>query len=633
MKLFIVFFIACYACLVPTARAEILMGLSDAELLETIERKAFDYFVYERDSKTGLVKDKAHNFQRGATKSTSSIAATGFALTAYGVGVQNGWMDISTAREMTRRTLHFFLHNAASERGFFYHFLNMETGERARRSELSPIDTALFLAGALYAAEYYDDQEIRDLATQLYERVDWAWMLHGELTLAKAWSPETGFEKYRWDSYDEAMIMYLLAIGSPTHPLPAESWQAVARPVGSYGGYRVIQMPPLFTHQYSHIWIDFRNKNDGYADYFQNSVNATLANRAFCIKESAKFSSYGATSWGLTASDGPFGYRAFGAPPGWAEHNGTIAPTGCGGSIVFTPEESIACLRHFYEDLGESLWGMYGFSDAFNLDKNWFSRDVLGIDQGTLLLMIENYRSGHVWDVMSRNTYLAGAMELVGFRSGTKEVPWPDPPKFHAPYLSDGIKVDGYLKDWPNGEVIILDKSHKETGSIQDDKDLKAEVRFAWSEQALYFYAKVTDESVLVRKSGKDIWLDDLIEIYIDPAGDGLSWGDDRDYQIGFRAREEDEEVLSWSWFQGGEDPGEKGMVAARGFVYEDGYIIEGGIRWRYLGLEPSEVETLKLSVAVHDIDHDRSQGKVQWFFRNEDELKRFVLGEVVLTR
>lgn len=629
-------FILCISLLFPSAspHADVVRRLSDEELLDVIERQSFDYFMMERNAKTGLVRDRAHNFQRGKITAPASIAATGFGLTALGVGVERGWLDRATAREMTLRTLRFFLNMAPQEHGFFYHFLDMETGERDGRSEVSPIDTALFLAGAIFAAEYFDDAEIRDLAEKIYARVDFPWMLHGGRTLALSWSPEGGFNKFRWDHYNESMILYLLAIGSPTHPIPASSWQAMSRRVGSYRNYRVIQMPPLFTHQYSHIWIDFRDKNDGLADYFKNSVNATLANRAFVIDQSSRFSGYGPDSWGLTASDGPFGYRAYGAPPGWATHDGTIAPTGCGGSIVFTPTESITCLRHLYEDLGDELWGLYGFADAFNLDKKWVGQDAIGIDQGTLLLMIENYRSGLVWKVTRRSPVLQKAMAAVGFRPGTMEIPWPDPPKYHASYVPGGLTVDGYLKDWPGDiKAIVLDSSFKEAGEIENDQDLKAEIRFAWNEEALYFSAKVTDQDVFARKTAKNIWQDDLLELYVDPQGDGLFWQDKNDYQFGFRPHVEDEGVETWSWFQGGEDPSQHGTVAARGFVYQTGYVIEGSIRWSYFGVSPSAGHELMVSPAIHDIDRDRSEGKVHWFFRNEQELLRFQLGKVLLEK
>ncbi|MBI3312680.1 MAG: hypothetical protein HYZ83_00405 [Candidatus Omnitrophica bacterium] len=612
--------------------AQIVKGLSDEELLNTIQEHAFKFFVEEANPKNGLVRDRAHNFQKGATRSAASIASVGFALTAYPVAVKRGWMDESTAYEITKRTLAFFLTKAAQEHGFFYHYLDMETGARINRSELSPIDTALFLAGALFSAEYFNDSTIRDLVLKIYDRVDWNWMLHGGQTLSLAWSPEQGFFKQRWDHYNESLIMYLLAIGSPTKSIPAESWKAIYRPVGSYRDFRLIQMPPLFTHQYSHIWIDFRDKNDGMADYFKNSMNATLAQRSFAIDHQSEFKSYGPNSWGLTASDGPFGYKAYGAPPGWALHDGTIAPTACGSSIVFTPQDSINCLRHFYENIGSSLWGQYGFSDAFNLDKNWFDQDVIGIDQGTLLLMIENYRSGMIWEIMSKSVSIAKAMEQVGFKPGTLEVAWPDPPQAKAAYVRGGIQVDGYLKDWPEGQPIGLTYEHKETGEIKNDgEDLTAMVRFAWDERALYFSAVVTDNSIILRKTGKNIWQDDLLEIFVDPGGDGLNWGNSRDFQIGFRPHTENSQVEIWSWFQNTNQPPDPKAVQASGYVHKTGYLLEGAIGWDYLGIEPVQEMLIRVTPAIHDIDQDRSQGKVQWFFRNEYELNRFVLGQLIL--
>lgn len=616
---------------IETATAKVIPDLSDEKLLDQIQQKAVDYFVVERSPKSGLIRDKVSNFQRSVGKAPASIAATGFGLAAYGVGVERGWLDQATAYRMTYQPLQFFLRLAAEEHGFFYHFLDMDTGERWGHSELSPIDTAFFLAGSLFAAEYFNEPPLRDLVRQIYERVDWPWMLHGGKTLALAWLPENGFEKRRWDHYNESMIMYLLAIGSPTHPIPASSWQAIRRPVGSYRGYRLIQMPPLFAHQYSHIWIDFRGKNDGFADYFQDSVNATLANRAFCIDQSSHYITYGPNVWGLTASEGPFGYRVYGAPPGWASHDGTIAPTGCGSAIVFTPEASLACLRSIYENYGDQLWGRYGLADAFNLDKNWVAQDVLGIDQGALLLMIENYRSGLIWKVMERSRPLMRAMKEVGFRPGTKELPWPDPPRYLAPYLAGGIQVDGYLKDWPHGERIVLDATSTEFGEVEDDKDLKGEIRFVWDRDALYFAASVTDQDVVVHNTARDIWRDDLFELYVDPQGDGLYWDGHEDFQIGFRPHRKNDAVEVWSWFQGGDNPSEEGMILAAGYVHETGYVIEGAIRWHYFDLLPEGGQILNLSVALHDIDRDHSEGKLQWFFRNEEEFQRFVLGQVVL--
>lgn len=603
--------------------------LSDEALLDLIQRQSFEYFIHESNPETGLVKDKANNFYSGQTISSASIAATGFGLTAFPVGVSRDWIDIGTARERTRRTLEFFLNHAPHQHGFFYHFLDSNTGKRAMRSEVSPIDTALFLAGALMAAEYYEDPVIRDLTEQIYARVDWRWMLNGGKTLALAWSPEQGFSKHRWDHYSELMIMYLLAIGSPTHAIPASSWKEIRRPAGSYADYRVIQQAPLFTHQYSHIWIDFKDKNDGFADYFQNSVNATLANRAFAVEHAKAFKSYGPDSWGLTASDGPGGYRAYGAPPGWSEHDGTVAPTACGGSIVFTPKESIACLRYFYEKKHAELWGNYGFADAFNEDKNWVSKDAYGIDQGPIVLMIENYRTGLIWNTLKKNVYLQEAMKAVGFKPGTVELPWPEPPEHRALYSRE-VEPDGFLRDWPNGKSIHLDKKFQILGEIKNELDLDAEIRFAWDENALYFYVRASDDAVMSRRTGRNIWQDDLLEVYIDPQGDGLYWKQPEDYQIGFRPNPKDNSVSIWSWFQD-EDPMQKEMVTAHAYTHKNGYIMEGAISWEYLDMRPKAGMKLHLSVSIHDIDRDRSDSKLEWFMRNEKQRLRFELGRIVL--
>jgi hypothetical protein len=608
--------------------------LSDEALLETIQRASFEFFNKETNRRNGLVPDRAYNSERGRVNAPASIAATGFGLASYCVAVNRGWVDYASAKELTRRTLLFFLDEAPQEHGFFYHFMNPETGARSRNSELSPIDTALFMVGAFFAADYYDDPDLRQMVSQIYERIDFTWMLNKGTTLALAWSPEQGFSKYRWDHYSESMILYLLAMGSPSHPIPAESWKAIHRPAASYKSFRLIQMPPLFTHQYSHIFVDFKDKNDGFADYFQNSVQATLANRRFAIDQSGVYKTYSKDSWGITASDGPYGYKAYGAPPGWATHDGTVAPTGCGGSIVFTPTESIACLRHMYETHYDRLWGRYGFSDAYNLDQDWFADQVIGIDEGPLVLMIENYRSGLIWKVMGQNPYIQDAMKKAGFVKGTIPLPWPEPPVYHVPYRKGGMTVDGFLKDWSGMETLSLDNEHRESGTITDPKDLSAEARFAWDERALYFSVKVSDQDFMAKRVGRHIWMDDIVEMYVDPGGDGLYWEKATDYQMGFRPDDKNaNQVMSWSWFQKGEDPQETGRVHAASTIFTGGYILEGSIQWDYLGLRAASGSTVHLSVGLHDVDRDRSEAKLQWFLRSEKEFQRFELGQLILEK
>lgn len=603
--------------------------------LEEVQQSAFRYFAEQYHPYTGLVRDSAPNRPGATSNAPASIAAVGFALTSYPVAVERGWMGRDSARALTMRTLGFFLDHAQEHKGFFYHFLNFETGERLNHSELSPIDTALFLAGALFAAEYFDDPGIRDFVQRIYERVDFPWMLNKGKSFALAWSPETGFNKARWDHFDESLLLYVLAIGSPTHPVAEEAWRGILRPVGSYRNHRLIQMPPLFTHQYPHIWLDLRGQNDSFADYFENSVNASLANRAFCIDQASKFAGYGTDLWGLSASEGPSGYRAYGAPPGWSVfHDGTVAPTACGSSIVFTPKESIACLeniRNYYSDV---MWGPYGFSDAMNVGKAWFSDKVLAIDQGPLLLMIENYRTGLIWKFMSQSAPVRTALEKMGFRKGALPLPWPNPPVYRAPYVPSGIRVDGFLKDWPPGGAIVLTpEEHKESGDLGGVEGVKATVRFAWDHENLYFVVKVNDPDVIVKRTGKQIWRDDLFEIYVDPAGDGLFWNDPADHQLGFRPGRDDRELAVWSWFQGGEDPRETKKIVAESYTDEKGYILEGAIRWDLLGISPEPDREVRLSPAVHDIDRKGGEGKLVWFFRNEEQYQRFVLGKVILAQ
>ncbi len=297
---------------------------------------------------------------------------------------------------------------------------------------------------------------------------------------------------------------------------------------------------------------------------------------------------------------------------------------------MFTPEESIACARNFYENV-EKIWGRYGFADAFNPDKKWYDDQVIGIDQGAILLMIENYRTQMIWDVMSRFEPIQKAMQAVGFKEGQAEIEWPEPPSYKASRLASGIKMDALLSDWPHAPLLRMDLSHREGGTFDDEKDLGAEMRFAWDDTAFYFYAKIQDSSLSVRRSGKNIWQDDVLELYVDPDGDGLNWNKLEDFQIGFSPVPETGEVKAWSWFGREEDPVEKGQAVAASFTDGSGYIIEGAVQWEYLGIKPEPGKIFGLSAAVHDADQDRSQGKMHWFFRNEDREQRFVLGSMEL--
>lgn len=406
---------------------------SEAEFLDLIQATAFDFFWREASSSNGLIKD------RSTTNSFCSIAATGFGLTAIGIGIDRGWLARAQGRERVLTTLRTFWHGVQGEapsgtighRGWFYHFLDLQTATRFKEVELSSIDTALFLAGALEARAYFDrdepaEAEIRRLADALLDRVDWRWMSNGGDTLTMGWHPETGFIHSRWIGYNEAMILYVLALGARRDPLEPRFWEGWTRGYrwASHYGQSYLEFAPLFGHQYSHCWLDFRGLADRWLrprglDYFENSRRATLANRAYCIANPRGWKGYGPNCWGLTACDGPgfapfHAYMARGAPP--AENDdGTIAPTAAGASIPFTPAESLAALRFMYETYRERLWTPFGFRDAFNVTADWWDPDVLGIDQGPLLIMAENYRTGSVWRRFMENEVVQRGLERAGF--------------------------------------------------------------------------------------------------------------------------------------------------------------------------------------------------------------------------
>lgn len=372
---------------------------SDDTFLDKLEKDTFSYFWNEVNPSNGLIKDST------SPTSPCSIAAVGFGLVAVCIAEKRGWVEKKVAYNRILTTLKTFYSKLQNEHGFFYHFVDMNSGKRVWNSEISSIDTALFLAGALFCGEYFKGTKIDQLSKQLYERVDWTWMLNGRDVLCMGWKPESGFLPYYWDSYNELIILYALAIGSPTHPIPETCWKRWARPVGKYGDYNFIfsYTGSLFTYQYSHAWIDFRRLLDGNINYWENSISAIKANRQFCIDNKENFSTYDENCWGLTACLGPDGYKAYGAKPGLGLHDGTVSPSAAGSSLPFDREIALGAIRFMYDRYGDRIYGKYGFKDAFNLARNWWATDYLGIDQGIILLMIENARSGFVWEYFMKN--------------------------------------------------------------------------------------------------------------------------------------------------------------------------------------------------------------------------------------
>lgn len=378
----------------PASLIQSSSEIPERELLEKIEKDTFQYFLRLSYKATGLTRDSSR------PGSPASIAATGFSLAALAIAGSHGWIPKEQAYERILKTLQTLRHKAANKEGFFYHFIDIRTGNRVWGSEASSIDTALVIAGALLAAQYHPDTEAETLAEEIYGRVNWKWMMNGSDFVCMGWTPESNFLPYYWDSYNELMLLVALAIGSPTHPIPPQAWERWLRPEDVYSGHKVVYASSgsLFTYQFSHAYIDFRELDDQGLNYFKNSREASLANRDYSLSFVGKYRSYSESSWGLSASVGPGGYKAYGAKPGGGLHDGTIAPYAALSSIVFTPEQSTQAVRFFYDNYQEKLYGNFGFKDAFNLDKGWWAEEYLGIDQGITLLMLENFlNAGEVW--------------------------------------------------------------------------------------------------------------------------------------------------------------------------------------------------------------------------------------------
>jgi len=363
-------------------------------MLNEISRNSFNYFLRYTDGNTGLTRDSS---QPG---SPASIAATGFYLASLGIAKENGWLPSHEIYKRAHKTLRTALRQAEHKNGFFYHFLDVRSARRAWGSEVSSIDTALFIAGALYVGEVFKNTDIERLAKQIYKRVKWDWMTNNRYLISHGWKPESGFLSSYWDMYSEHLILQALALGAPRNPISVEIWQEWERRKDTYNDKQIVYSfsGSLFTYQYSHAFIDFRNLNDNGINYFENSVNASLANREFALNQSEQYPGYKG-SWGLTACLGPAGYVAYGAPPCgndcWSD--GTIAPSGAIGSLPFTPEHSLEAIRNMW-GLKEKIFTKLGFTDSYNLGKKWYSREHIGVDQGISILMIENFLRGSIWE-------------------------------------------------------------------------------------------------------------------------------------------------------------------------------------------------------------------------------------------
>jgi hypothetical protein len=387
----------------------------DDAFLNDMEHANFLFFWEQSNPETGLTKDRC-NVRVNDTTVAASIASTGFALTAICIGEMRGFVSREDARVRVLKALSFIWHKLPTHRGFFFHFANMNTGERIWDSEASSVDTAMLLCGILTCRQHFlKDRDISQLAHAIFDRVDWTWLSEDTALLSHGWTPELGFIPSRWDFYSELMMMYLLGMGSKSHPLHNDAWFAWKRTVFEYDGLRYISsFAPLFVHQYSQAWFDFRGKRDRYADYFQNSIIATDVHRRWCLELNSQFSDYSNALWGITASDSERGYVVWGGPPAMGPIDGTIVPAAAGGSLPFLPGETMRVLRTI-KDHYSGAWCRYGFVDAFNPLTGWYDADVIGIDTGITMLMAENARSGFVWETFMKNPEAQRGMANAGF--------------------------------------------------------------------------------------------------------------------------------------------------------------------------------------------------------------------------
>jgi hypothetical protein len=385
----------------------------DTAVLDDLQRRSFRFFEEQADPTTGQVRDRARTDgspHDANHRDIASIASTGFGLTGLCIAAERGWLPRDEAVARARTTVLFLANQMPHEHGWFYHFVDAKTGARAWKSEVSSIDTALLMAGVLSARRCFSsDAALVGASDLVYRRIDFTWM---------GWRPESGFLAARWEHYCELMILYLLAIGSPTHAIPPAAWYAWSRPTVSFEGYSFIGgADPLFVHQYSHAWVDFRGRRESRAphiEWWQNSITATHAHKAFCLSLAPRFSSYTDELWGITASDGPSGYQAWGGPPAHGPIDGTIVPAAPGGSLMFTPAITLAALKAMKAKHGATIYGRYAFADAFNPATGWVDPDVIGIDVGITLVSAENLRTGAVWKWFMANREIPSAMELAG---------------------------------------------------------------------------------------------------------------------------------------------------------------------------------------------------------------------------
>ena len=603
------------------------------KFLEKIERQAFDYFLNETDNESGLTLNTTE------PGSPATNAASGFTLSAMVIGAERGWISRDEAYKMCLKILTAFK-KMENFNGFTYHYFNVNNGSRMWASEVSCIDTALLMAGVITAGEYFKGTQVSALADELFRKVNWTWFLNKERCLQMSWKPEKEFSG-RIDSFSEGIICYILAMGSPTHPIPKECWDSFTRPVSQYGGYKLIYVADgsLFQYQFPLAWLDLRDKHDKYADYWQNAIKAAKTNRKYCLDNSDSFATYREGFWGLSASLSPDGYRNFGARPGRNKHNGTVAPYAVAGSIPLVPKFAIANYESMYERVSAAV-KKYGLTDAFNIDRKWACEYYISIDQGLTLLMIENYRTGLMWKYFMQNGYVKKGLDAAGFVPGSLDDPTalaactgnPND-KIGVKRLNRKITIDGDYSEWANSgytEIFLTAKNNRNIemtiGSVRDDSDLSAVFYLGHDDKNLYITGRIKDDSLVTTEKRDMIYKDDCVEIFFDTNNDGYYF--DRnpyDYQLGIAPYGPEKRAQAWAWGYAQKSPDNISYAAK---LTKDGYIVEARIPFDTINnFTPDKNRCVGFTISVHDRDADGKTKKLTWSIDSASQPGKIIFG------
>jgi hypothetical protein len=600
------------------------LGASAAEhddFLDKVERQAFDYFIKETFRDSGLTLNTTEEC------APATNAASGFMLSALVIGAERGWITQQDAYSLALKTLRTF-RNMEKAEGFTYHYFNVRNCGRMWSSEISCIDTAIFLAGAITVGEYFKNTEVESIADELYRQTNWQWFLDGEKTLQLSWKPEKGFSG-RIDSFSEGILCYILAMGSPTYAISPECWDSFARPVSTYDGYRIIYVydGSLFQYLFPLAWLDLRDKHDKYADYWQNAVKAIRANKKFCRDKSESFLTYKEGFWGLSASLSPNdGYKNFGAKPGRSYHEGTVAPYAVAGSVPLVPEFAITDYKNMYDKLPNAI-DKYGLTDAFNIGQKWASPYYISIDQGLTLLMIENYRSGLIWKYFMRNKYVKKGLESAGFEPGWQGKPSeictrpgnPDDKiivdKITAPKIIDG-DISKWEKDSRASKIVLTTKDYRNVemmiGYIKDDASLSGVFYLGHDGSNLYIAGRVKDDNIVTSETRSSIYRGSCIELYFDTNRDGFYFDKNpHDYQFGFAPSGPGLKPQAWAWGNTQRVP-DNITYAAK--LTDNGYAIEIKIPFEAInGFGFDKNRTVGFSISIHGKNKKGKPRKLSW--------------------